>query len=160
MSLFEDNRYQYRETYFVLFQALSRPDPDSIVTLIKNLGKRYEVGQLRTDEDGGFESLTVYSPTDFSALDITLVIGDEVRDHVVELQEEMSALPLDPEEKGKLNLVTDCDARFDIFHFELTGDGAEGGEEFLDPGALIVILEQLAAVCDGVAVDPQSGTLM
>jgi hypothetical protein len=52
-----------------------------------------------------------------------------------------------------------CDARFDIFHFEhVASDGED--EDGLDPGSLIIVLKRLARLCHGIGVDPQSGTLM
>ncbi len=63
-----------------------------------------------------------------------------------------------PEERGKLNRLAGCDARFDILHFEEVSDGEE--DETFDPSALLMVIEALARLTDGVAVDPQSGTIM
>ena len=55
--------------------------------------------------------------------------------------------------------VQECDARFDIFFFEQVTDGTSG-DEFLDPGGLLLVMEKLASVCDGIGLDPQSNALM
>ena len=57
-----------------------------------------------------------------------------------------------------LDRLAGCDARFDILHFEEVSE--EGEEETFDPSALLMVIEALAKLTDGVAVDPQSGTIM
>ena len=54
-----------------------------------------------------------------------------------------------------------CNARFDILHFENIA-GAIGEEEidFMDPGAMLIVAQQLASVVNGIAVDPNSGTFI
>lgn len=157
MSLFENDRYQWRETYFVLFQQRQRPTADKMVSELEKLGSRYEIKHVRAGTEGEVESLTVYSPYDFAAMDITYLAGDEVTQQVEELYEEMKQAGLSDSENKQLVRLRDCDARFDVYHFEeLTDDE----EEFLDPGALLIVLERLTKICQGVGVDPQSGALM
>ena len=58
------------------------------------------------------------------------------------------------------------DGRFDVLHFEQVSDlpdneaEEEEPDELLDPGALLAVLGELAKLTGGVAVDPQSGTLL
>ena len=53
-----------------------------------------------------------------------------------------------------------------MLHFEQVADLPENGsedeepEELLDPGALLAVLDALAKLTGGVAIDPQSGTLL
>ena len=116
------------------------------------------------DDDGGFESLTLRSPQDYSALDISYVDGEEVQTQGVELAEEMRASAADPEERAKLARLPKCDARLDILHFEeIVGgrsSGEEEGDEMLDPSTLLNVLDALVRMTGGIGVDPQSGSVM
>ncbi len=159
MSLFSDSKYQYRETYFVLFEKKNQPDPEAIEAAFAQLGPRYETVQTKMNDDG-FESMTIRSPHDFSAMDITCVEGDEVVAQIKGIQDEFRTMTLSGDDMKKLMRLKEFDARFDIFHFEEVGDAGPGEDEFLDPGGLLLVLEKLADVCDGVSLDPQSQTLM
>jgi hypothetical protein len=129
---------------------------------LKDLGQRYEVHDVRTDDDGRFESATVLAPDDFAGMDITYVSGDEVREQLDEMLEEIGKATLNIGQIDKLTKIAKCDARFDIYHFEQVGSSDDDfeGDEMLDPGALLIVLERLAKLCNGVGFDPQSGTLM
>ncbi len=159
MSLFENDQYRWRETYFVLFEEDTRPNADAVERTLKKMGDRYEIGEIRLDDEGRFESLTVYSPADFSAMDISYIQGEEVAHQVEELQQDLKSTTLTGDELHKLTKLNACNARFDIYHFELVVGGEEE-DEFLDPGALLVVLEKLAELCQGIGVDPQTGSLM
>jgi hypothetical protein len=92
-------------------------------------------------------------------LDISYVDGEEVQEQTVELSREFRDSASSPDERSKLDRLTACDARFDILHFEeVSEDGEE--EETFDPSALLMVVEALARMTGGVAVDPQSGTVM
>ncbi len=156
MSLFEDNNYQYRDTYFVFFRKENRPSLDKIESTLAELGTRYET--LKSSEkDGEFESLTFVSPYDFSAMDITVVQGDEVNTQITELMDDFKTMTLTGDDSNKLSALGNSDARFDIFHFEHVDAG--GQDEFLDPGGLLLLMEKLSDLADGVALDPQSNSL-
>lgn len=164
MSLFEDDRYAWRETYFVLFPESTRPTAKQVEAALRKVGDEIEISNLRADQDGRLEMLTLTSPDDYAAMDISYVSGEEVREQVVELTTEMQDGPLTAEEKQKLKRLRDCDARFDVYHFEqvvIDAPRLEGDEEeFLDPGALLIVLDHLAEACQGVGVDPQSGSFV
>jgi hypothetical protein len=163
MSLFENDFYRWRETYFVLFEQRNRPQPKQLEQALRELNARYRIEDQRADDDGGFESLTIYSPDDYAAMDITYTGGEEVREQVQELLQEFKASATAKEDVEKLKRLARCDARFDVYHFEelVEGGGGEGDEEeFLDPGSLLIVLERLARACKGVGVDPQSGVLI
>ena len=157
MSLFEDNKYQYRDTFFVFYQKENRPSLDKIESRLAELGNRYET--IKSDEkEGEFESLTFASPYDFSAMDIAAVEGEEVQNQIQEIMDEFKTMTLTGDDSTKLTQLSHCDARFDIFHFEQV-DGANG-DEFLDPGGLLLVMEKLTELCEGIALDPQSHSLM
>lgn len=159
MSLFGDQRYQYRETYFILFDKSNLPTPDKIEAALAELGPKYETVETKMAGDG-FESMTVRSPHDFSAMDITCVEGDEVVAQIEKIQEEFRTITLTGDDVKKLSRLKSFDARFDIFHFEEIPEGGLSEDEFLDPGGLLLVLEKLATTCDGVVLDPQSQSLM
>ncbi len=158
MSLFEDDRYRWRETYFVLFRASDRPLAAAVERTLREMGGRYEITELRADDQARFESLTMLSPYDYAAMDIAYLGGDDVRSHVDEIMKELKESSLTKQEKAKLKQLSECDARFDIYHFEQVVDEEE--DEYLDPGALLIVLERLAQLAHGVSIDPQSGALM
>ncbi|QDU94774.1 hypothetical protein [Lignipirellula cremea] len=159
MSLFENELYHWRETYFVLFEEKQRPTAEAMKAALLELGERYEIAEIRIDESERFESVTIYSPTDFAAMDITYCGGEDALESVAQLREDMRDKPLTAVEKGKLKRLASCDARLDIYHFEQLSV-EDDDDEILDPGALLIVLERVAKLCHGVGVDPQSGELM
>ncbi len=160
MSLFEDNRYEWRETYFVFFLEEARPSKAQMDKYLKGLGSRYEVRDVRTDENGRFESATILAPDDHAGMDITYVSGDEVREQLDEMLDEIGKATLNVGQVDKLAKLSKCNARFDIYHFEQVASDEDDEDDMLDPGALLIVLEGLAKLCNGVGFDPQTGTLM
>ena len=160
MSLFGDDRYQWRETYFVLFELTERPLSSDVVDALSQRSERYSVTDVQADAEGRFESLTLQSPEDFSAMDITFVTGEEVAEHIEELSREIAKSTLTDDGRKKLARLQRCDARFDIYHFEQVANQVGDAEDFLDPGSLIIVLKRLTKLCHGIGIDPQSGMLM
>jgi hypothetical protein len=162
MSTFEDGRYRWRETYFVLFAAEKRPTLKVVQKALGTLNKRYVLTNLTADDDGRFESLTLLSPDDYAAVDICFTAGEEVLEQGEQLADEMEAA-LDPKQRAILQKVREFDGRFDVLHFEqildLPGEEPEE-DEMLDPSTLLAVLGVLAKISNGVAIDPQSGTLI
>ena len=74
MGLFGDSRYEYCDTFFVLFKKENRPSSDKIQACLAELGPKYEALDLKS-KDGELESITVRSPNDRSAMDITYLEG-------------------------------------------------------------------------------------
>ena len=162
MSTFENARYRWRETYFVVFPAEKRPTLTVVEKTLSALSKRYILSQPTIDDHGLFESLTLASPDDFAAMDICLTTGAEVVEQGVELADELSA-SLEPNQRAVLKKIKIYDARFDVLHFEQIADLPEEGEEgddLLDPSALLAVLAALAKITGGIAIDPQSGTIL
>jgi hypothetical protein len=164
MSTFENENYKWRETYFVLFDAGKRPSLAKMTKTLQGLNSRFELSNALADDDGAFESITLRSPQDYSALDISYMAGEEVQTQGVELAEEMRANAADADERAKLSRLPKCDARLDILHFEEVVGGASGGEdeldETLDPSTLLNVLDALVRITGGVGIDPQSGSVM
>jgi hypothetical protein len=161
MSTFEDSHYRWRETYFVLFPAAKRPPLGIVEKKLAALSKRYQLSNQTGDEQGKFESLTLVSPDDFAALDICYTSGPEVLEQAAELVQEMGAGAAPPQ-RAALRQIKQYDGRFDVLHFEQITEAAdeEDEDELLDPSALLTVLEALARITGGVAIDPASGTIL
>ena len=162
MSLFENDQYTWRETFFILFEDKNRPTGEQMRAALEELGPRYQIENVTSNEDGLCESLTLYSPDDYAAMDITYVGGTEIEEQLEEAIKQVGSSPLVEDPVAVKQRLTKCNARFDLFHFEqiVYESLDEDAEEFLDPGALLVVLEQLAELCQGVGFDPASGTVM
>ena len=161
MSLFADSRYQWRETYFVLFDHNRRPRASEVEQALAELGPRLEVHEINANDSGFLESMTVLSHADAAGMDITYVEGEEVKEQIVQLRQEWKGKRPDQKEKPHLARALHADARFDVFHFEevsLLPDEEDDG--FLDPGTLLLVLNKLAKLCHGEALDPQTGELL
>jgi hypothetical protein len=162
MSMFENDQYRWRETYFVLFESSKRPTLERVHQTLSKLNSRFAMTNLSADECGRFESMTVLSPDDFAALDISYITGEEVLEQGADLAEEMETSDARPEDRARLARIRQFDARFDVLHFEqvVNFDEDEETDEMLDPSALLVVLEALAKETGGVVVDPQAGAFL
>ncbi len=160
MSLFENPSYEWRETYFVFCNADQPPPAKEISKLIAGLGAGYEASDVRVDEDGRFEAVTIYCHADSAAMDITYLGGDDVASTMQELPDELDNKQRPEEEKQLIRRILMSDARYDVYHFEETGGNDEGEEMPLDPGALLMVINRIAEKYNGVAIDPQSGELL
>ena len=156
VSLFEDSSYEYRDTFFVHFQVENRPSGDDFRITIDSLGSKYELSKLVEDE-GRLVSATIKSPQDNSAMDISFVQGEEVLEQVRNLMDEFKTITLMGDDQTKLSVLSECNARLDIYHFEQTSGGED---EMLDPGGLLLVMEKLAKLAQGVGLDPQSNALL
>jgi hypothetical protein len=161
MSLFADSRYQWRETYFVLFDRQHRPLASDVQKTLSELGK-LELQEVQGDSEGLLESLTVLSHADAAGMDITFVTGEEVKEQIVELKKEWKGQKFPPDEQAKVQRALAANARFDIYHFEEIGDSFMDNEEdeILDPATLLLVLARLARLCHGVGIDPQAGSVL
>jgi hypothetical protein len=161
MSLFEDGRYRWRETYFVLFDAKKRPTLKNVTKTLSALNKHFELTNLSEEDDGRVDSLTLISPDDFAALDICYTDGEEVIEQGAALVADMKKMGVEFPPEASAEKLKKYDARFDVLHFEQVAEEAEGEEdEILDPSTLLVVLGALARLTGGVAVDPQAGTFL
>ena len=116
MTTFDTENFQWRETYFVLFKSAKRPTLAKVEATLRKLGSHYQLADSQEDGSGSFESLTLFSPDDFAALDISYLAGEDVQEQVAALVDELR--PGDGVDPAKLALLPKCDARFDIMHFE------------------------------------------
>lgn len=154
-----DERFEWRETYFILFPSAKRPTLQQVEKTVRKLGSHFELSGEEADDEGLLETLHIRSPEDHSALEVDYLRGDEVLLQVEELSKQMRG---ETDERDKLSRLKKCDARFEVMHFEEMGDGYDRDEadEVFDPSALLVVLDALIDLTGGVGVDPQSGTLL
>jgi hypothetical protein len=87
MSLFADGRYQWRETYFVLFDRQHRPLAADVKRVLADLGPRIEIHEIAAESGGKLESMTVLSHADAAGMDVTYVEGDEVKEQIIQLRQ-------------------------------------------------------------------------
>jgi hypothetical protein len=164
MSTFERQDYKWRETYFVLFDSCKRPTLKKVERVLGELSDRFVLSNAQADEDGRFDSITVMSPDDYAAVDISFESGEEVVEQAAAFSQELKGSVCDDEERAKLARLPKFDARFDLLHFEETSEEEAEAEdemdEILDPSALLIVLDALVELTGGVGVDPQSGTLL
>lgn len=159
MSLFDDDQFRWRDTYFVMFDSDKRPSVEAVSQALKKLGARYLVHQIEGDEDGRFESVTVVAPHEYSAMDVSFIEGEEVADEIRAMTDEIAPSISDPADRTRLAQARGCSARFDVMHFEQVTDEGDP-DEMVDPGALLAVLEILTSLTGGVGIDPQSGELV
>jgi len=122
VSLFEDNRFVYRDTFFVYYKKQDRPNVENVKAFLAEMGNKYQTTNLK-DSDGKFESMTIHSPQDYSAMDVTYLEGEEVVEQVSEMMKDFILMTLTGEDQQKLKIFQNCDARFDVFHFEQIAEG-------------------------------------
>ena len=163
MSMFEDSRYRWRETYFVLFDAKKRPKLANVAKTLSALNKRFQLTNLSGDSHGRIDSLTLIAPEDYAALDICYTEGAEVLEQTASLVADLKKAGPDSPPPIPWVEIKQCDGRFDVLHFEqVPEDVEEGAEEdgMLDPSALLVVMGALARLTGGVAIDPQAGIFL
>jgi hypothetical protein len=164
MSLFENDHYRWRETYFVLFDSAKRPTWQRAKQVLSALSNHYTLSNFSHDKRGLMESLTLLAPDDFAALDVCYVGGEEVLEQGTQLAREIKFALYDPADQENLKKLGKYDGRFDVLHFEQIAEAGEEDEgdadELLDPSAVLIVLDALAKLTEGIAIDPQSGILM
>ena len=64
------------------------------------------------------------------------------------------------DEKQRIHRLAQLPCRIDVYHFEqlvfIGRENPEDEDDFMDPGALLIVMEKIAKLCDGVIVDPQA----
>ncbi len=163
MSMFEDSRYRWRETYFVLFDAKKRPTLASVTKALGALNKHFQLTNQNADSHGRIDAVTLISPDDYAALDICYTAGSEVLEQGASLVEDLKKTGADIPPPIPWEQIKKYDGRFDVLHFEQVPEDVEDGAEedgMLDPSALLIVLGALARLTGGVAIDPQAGTFL
>ena len=138
MSLFENDQYEYTDTFFVFFKRENLPNAETVKAAIAELGDRYQFGKIAFREEQ-FESMTILSPQDFSAVDIVMDPNADVPTQIEELITEFRTLTLTGDDRDKLSRFKECNTRFDLFHFEQKVSGNTDPDAFIDPGGLLIL---------------------
>ena len=125
MSLFNDDRYTWRETYFVLFEDFRRrPSLDSLRRELQRHGATLKILGSTTNPAGRLRTLTVASYEDHSALEIVFRQGSQVAveagDLIRSIEKGCTA-----KERERLHTVKHWTTKFDVLHFEQTAGTAE-----------------------------------
>jgi hypothetical protein len=155
----ESDEYHWRETYYVLFRASQRPTGVQVQRALRKLRNKIEMQSLQCDDDGRFESLLIESPDDYAALEVSFEAGEAVVEQAHELAKQLKG----EADSHQLAQLVKADARLDVMHFEhVVADGASDDDldEMLDPGCLLMVVEALVELTDGIAVDPVSGAIL
>ena len=152
----ERDEYHWRETYFILYDSRSRPTLTQIERALGELSDRYQLGRLMADDEGRFESLTLNSPDDNAALEISHEEGEAVVEQTTELAKQLK----NEAEPDQLAALLKADARLDVMHFEQVTPGEEDEEEMLDPSCLLLVVDALVKLTEGIPIDPASGAIL
>ncbi len=150
--------YEWRETDFILFRESKRPTLTQVERTVGELNDRLKLKNLTADEDGRFESVMIHSPEDYAAIELSYESGEAVTEQATELAKQLKA----EAESDDLAKLLVADARLDVMHFEQMVNGPYGDEddEMLDPSSLLMVVDALVALTEGVAVDPASGAIL
>jgi len=121
MTLFEDNRYDWRETYFVYFGSAHRPKLPEIRRALKTYAPFFSILDSKAEPNGNLVAMTIASYENHAALEITYQEGEDV---LTEIKQLVRSLKKDAtaEELLKLQQAAQYKARFDVHHFEQTAE--------------------------------------
>lgn len=120
MSLYDDSRYNWRETYFVFTDAARRPALDrlkrelsrtipSLTFQTRNAGD--------TESDALLESLCVISEENHSGVEILWSGGEQLVLEIEALAKELSK-HASPREKNKIEQMKTATGKIEVLHFE------------------------------------------
>lgn len=153
----------WRETYFIFFGDNERPMLADITSALAGLNAAYKITNPLGTEDGKLESVSLVSERDNAALEITYEDGDAVIEQTAELAKQLK-MEAEPEELAKLLRAS---ARLDVMHFEMVNedpysvsDDDDDSVEMLDPTCLLLVVECLVELTQGLPIDPASGAIM
>ena len=121
MTLFEDDRYDWRETYFVCFELPHRPKLAEVRRALKTNAPFLTILDSKAEPDGYLVELIIASYENHAALEIVYREGKDVLSEIQHLVRSLEK-EATSEELLKLQKIAQCKARFDIHHFEQTAD--------------------------------------
>jgi len=122
MSMFDDNRYCWRETYLVMLHRLKRPVEEEVVLRLQKPDRRFEITMPCDNASGLLESLIVVAPNDSAAVEIRYGEGDEVVKEFAALADELERHEPSPKERKKLARAREMTAKIELLHFEQIQD--------------------------------------
>jgi hypothetical protein len=119
MTLFEDDRYDWRETYFVYFESSLRPKLPEIRRAMQTYAPFFSILDSKAEANGNLVSMTIASYENHAALEITYREGNDVAaesEHLFRTLKKGAS----PEELVLLKKIDHCKNRLDVHHFEQT----------------------------------------
>jgi len=122
MSMFDDNRYCWRETYLVMLDRLKRPAMSELVPRLRKLNDRLFISDTRSTANDGLESLIVIAPNDSAAVEIQYYEGAEVATEFSALADELERHELSAKERKKIARAREFSAKIELLHFEQIQD--------------------------------------
>lgn len=130
MSMFDDNRFCWRETYFVMFDADKRPETAKLVRSLKRMHNRHEIRAIRSDAEGRLISLCVIAPNDSAAVEIQYRGDTDVQHEFAALAGELERHELTEKERKKIATAKTCNAKIEVLHFEQMQENANAKSTF------------------------------
>ena len=121
MTLFDDNRYDWRETYFVYFESSHRPKLPEVRRALRIHAPFLSILNYKAEPDGSLVSMTIASYEDHAALEIVYREGNEVAAEARQLADSLKA-DASETECSKLQKIVQYKMRLDVHHFEQTAD--------------------------------------
>jgi len=117
MTLFNDDRYNWRETYFIYFESSRRPKLPEVRRALQTYAPFLCVLHSKADLNEHLVEMILASYEDHAALEILFREGKDVQS---EARNFARTLKKDgsQEECAKLQKIEQCRMRFDIHHFE------------------------------------------
>lgn len=119
MTLFEDDRYDWRETYFVCFESSHRPKLSEIRRVLKMNAPFLTILDSKAEIDGSLVALTIASYENHAAVEIVYREGNEVLSEIHHLVNSLKN-EATVAEQTKLQKISLCKTRLDVHHFEQT----------------------------------------
>ncbi|MCL2005292.1 MAG: hypothetical protein FWG73_03920 [Planctomycetaceae bacterium] len=166
MTLFDDDRYDWRETYFVYFESVHRPKLADVRRALKTSAPFLEILDIKAEPTGDITAMTIASYEDHAALEIVYREGNDILAEAKHLAYTFKASAT-PQELLQLKKVFQCRTRLDVHHFEQTAETRafsitklpeikfpKSGEQSATPGA--VFSKAIASGRDGVPNMPKS----
>jgi len=121
MTLFEDDRYDWRETYFVYFESSHRPKLPEIRRALQTHAPLFSILNSKAESNENLVEIIIASYEDHAALEIVYREGKdiltEIRQLVRSLKKEATT-----EELLQLQKIVQSKTRFDVHHFEQTAE--------------------------------------
>ena len=117
MTLFEDDRYDWRETYFVYFESSHRPKLPEVRRALQTYATFFNILNSKSEANGNLVEMTIASYEDHAALEIIYREGNDILTEAKHLARSLKK-GATPEEHAKLQKIIQCRARFDVHHFE------------------------------------------
>ena len=122
MSMFDDNRYCWRETYLVMLNRHKRPAMRELLQHLQKLGDRLEIKDTRSDANSLLESAVVIAANDSAAVEIQYREGADVATEFAALADELERHEISTKERKKITLARGFAAKIELLHFEQIRD--------------------------------------